>query len=100
MTINERLLLAQGCPDPTGPKWSAYWGAPAAHTRAREMVGAAESDPDRHSGEHHERNFITFTKAVRSFSRDTAFDPRKRGLRASAAARVTAGVGSAAVFGR
>src|SRR5258708_144141 len=35
--------LAQGCPDPTGPKWSAYWGAPAAHTRVREAVGAAES---------------------------------------------------------
>src|SRR6266849_3035498 len=24
---------------------SAYWGAPAAYTRAREVVGAAESDP-------------------------------------------------------
>jgi hypothetical protein len=27
----------------------AYWGAPAAHTRAREAVGAAESDPFRSS---------------------------------------------------
>ncbi len=34
--------------DPT--VWSAYWGAPAAHTRAREAVGAAESDPKRTLG--------------------------------------------------
>src|SRR5258708_542128 len=40
-----RPVLAQGCPDPTGPKWSAYWGAPAAHSRAREVAGVAESDP-------------------------------------------------------
>jgi len=25
---------------------SAYWGAPAAHTHAVEVVGAAESDPE------------------------------------------------------
>jgi hypothetical protein len=29
---------------------SAYWRAPAAHTRAREAVGAAESDPYATSG--------------------------------------------------
>jgi len=39
--------LAQGYPDPAVPYGSAYWGAPAAHTRAREVVGAAESDPNR-----------------------------------------------------
>jgi len=39
--------LAQGYPDPADPYGSAYWGAPAAHTRAREVVGAAESDPNR-----------------------------------------------------
>src|SRR5216684_58649 len=39
--------LAQGFPDPAVPYGSAYWGAPAAHTRAREVVGAAESDPNR-----------------------------------------------------
>jgi hypothetical protein len=30
-------------PDPAAPYGSAYWGAPAAHTRAVEVVGAAES---------------------------------------------------------
>src|SRR6266436_7959340 len=39
------LQLAQGCPDPAAPLGSAYWGAPAAHTRTGEVVGAAESDP-------------------------------------------------------
>src|SRR5258706_14545594 len=39
--------LAQGCPDPIGPKWSAYWGAPAAHSRAREAAGVAEFDRQR-----------------------------------------------------
>ncbi len=38
-----RRVLAQGCHDPAVPYGSAYWGAPAAHTRAREVVGAAES---------------------------------------------------------
>jgi hypothetical protein len=38
--------VAQGCLDPAAPHGSAYRGAPAAHTRARELVGVAESDPD------------------------------------------------------
>src|SRR5260370_34609391 len=42
-------LLAQGCPDPAAPHGSAYWGAPAAHKRTGEVVGAAESDPNRSS---------------------------------------------------
>jgi hypothetical protein len=62
------------------------------------VAATAARDPDRPyahalSGKHHRRNFIAFTKAVHSFSRDTTFDPRKRGLRASATARVTAQAG-------
>lgn len=38
-------LVGPGCPDLAAPYGSAYWGASAAHMRAREMVGAAESDP-------------------------------------------------------
>jgi len=38
-------VLAQGCPDPAAPYGSAYWGRPAAHTGAGEVVGAAKSDP-------------------------------------------------------
>src|SRR5260370_42350818 len=41
------LFMAQGCLDQAAPYRSAYWGAPAAHTRAVEVVGAAESDPIR-----------------------------------------------------
>ena len=37
------LDLAQGCPDPAALYGSAHWGAPA-HIRAREAVGATESD--------------------------------------------------------
>ena len=37
--------VAQGCLDQAAPYGSAYWGAPAAHTRAVEVVGTAESDP-------------------------------------------------------
>src|SRR5260370_21737710 len=37
-------FLAQGCLDPAAPFGSAYWGAPAAHSRARAVVGVAESD--------------------------------------------------------
>src|SRR5260370_23577041 len=40
-------VLAQGCPHPAAPHVSAYWGAPAAHKRTGEVVGAAESDPER-----------------------------------------------------
>src|SRR6266436_33275 len=35
------------CPDPAALYGSAYWGAPAAHTRAVEVVGTAESAPIR-----------------------------------------------------
>jgi hypothetical protein len=35
--------MAQRCLDPAAPCGSAYWGPPAAHARAREVVGAAES---------------------------------------------------------
>ncbi len=38
-------VLAQGCPDPAAPHGSAYRGAPAAHNRTGEVIGAAESDP-------------------------------------------------------
>src|SRR5207245_3859955 len=31
--------------DPAAPYGSAYWGTPAAHRRATEVVGVAESDP-------------------------------------------------------
>ena len=37
--------MAQGCHDPAVPYGSAYWGAPAGHTRVVEVIGAAESDP-------------------------------------------------------
>jgi hypothetical protein len=37
--------MAQGCLDQAAPYRSAFWGAPAAHTRAVEVVGAAESEP-------------------------------------------------------
>jgi hypothetical protein len=37
--------MAQGCPDPAALYGSAYWGAPAAHARAVEVVGTAESEP-------------------------------------------------------
>ncbi len=42
----DSLLLAQSYPDPTAPYGSAYWGTPAADTRAREVVGVAESNPE------------------------------------------------------
>jgi hypothetical protein len=38
-------VVAQGCLDQAAPYRSAFWGAPAAHTRAVEVVGAAESEP-------------------------------------------------------
>ena len=41
------LPLVRSLPKASVPYGSAYWGAPAAHTRAREVVGAAESDPNR-----------------------------------------------------
>jgi hypothetical protein len=45
--LRPRPVLAQGCLDQAAPYGSAYWGAPAAHTRAVEVIGAAESDPKR-----------------------------------------------------
>ncbi len=39
------LPLVRSWPKASVPYGSAYWGAPAAHTRAREVVGAAESRP-------------------------------------------------------
>jgi Pyruvate/2-oxoacid:ferredoxin oxidoreductase delta subunit len=39
------VLMAQDCPDPAARHRSAYWGRPAVHSRAMEVVGAAESDP-------------------------------------------------------
>src|SRR5437879_6584272 len=41
----ESPLWAQGCPDPATRYGSAYWGRPATHWRAREVVGVAEYDP-------------------------------------------------------
>jgi hypothetical protein len=47
-----RVVNARGAavgprlPGPAARNGSAYGGAPAAHTRAREVVGAAESDPE------------------------------------------------------
>jgi hypothetical protein len=42
-----RALLPLLAPkaDPAAPYGSAYWGAAAAHTRAVEVVGTAESGP-------------------------------------------------------
>ena len=49
--VTSRVKIAQGCPDPAAPYRSAYWAAPAAHLRAVEVVGAAESDPKPSSGQ-------------------------------------------------
>ncbi len=48
--LNEaRLAMGYSVIGPSPPRsaasdWSAYWGAPAAQTRATEVIGAAESD--------------------------------------------------------
>src|SRR5260370_20787090 len=39
--------VAQGCLDPAAAHGSACRGAPAAHNRTGEVIGAAESDPNR-----------------------------------------------------